>query len=395
LLVEHDRILAIVQPSEVESASADRVLDLEGATLLPGLIDAHVHMAMSAGATHEAVWSDLQADADQGALPYRVAGNAVAALRAGITTVRDLGDYQLVSLALRRAAQRGLVDAPTLLLAGMPLTCPGGHLHRMGFVVRGVEQVRAAVRQLVEAGVDWIKVMASGGNMTPESDGLHPQFTFAELEALVDEAHASGKWVAAHALCTEAIGRAVLAGVDTIEHGLWRGSDGRPCWDEKVVELMAQRGVTVTATLGGYLRASLAAERTRSEKADSRQADLAAFWEPYHRLRAAGVRVIAASDAGVRLTPIGDPARMLQLLVDGFGLPFGDALGLVTSEPAVALKLPDRGWFGAGARADILAIAGELARDSRQLEDVQMVMSGGRIVHRSVAANDRGLAVVA
>jgi imidazolonepropionase-like amidohydrolase len=382
LLVDCDRILAILPPAEVASASADQVLDLEETTLLPGLIDAHVHLSMSAGRTHAAVWSDLETDTAQGALPFRVAGNAASALRAGITTIRDLGDHRLVSLALRQAAQRGLTESPSLLLAGAPLTTPGGHLHAIGAVARGVDQVRAAVRRLAHAGVDWIKVMASGGNMTPDSDSLHPQFTAAEMHAVVDEAHAAGKLVAAHALCTEAIRIAVKGGVDTIEHALWRSGDGRHDWDESTVELMAERGVTVTATLGGYLRNLLLAEHSSTDERAAHAATLDDFWAPYRRLRAAGVRVIAASDAGVRLTPIDDPAGMLQLLTDGFGLRLPEALELLTAEPALALRLPDRGWLGAGARADVLAVAGDLECDSRHLANVQMVMSGGQILRR-------------
>jgi len=378
LLVEDDRILAVLRPAEVRSASADQVLDLEDATLLAGLIDAHVHLSMSAGPTHDAVWSDLRADAADGVLAYRAAANAAAALQAGITTVRDLGDHQLVSLGLRRAERRGLAKTPNLLLAGAPITTPGGHLHPIGLVVRGVDQVRSAVRRLAEAGVDWIKVMASGGNMTAESDGLHPQFVAEELRALVEEAHELGKKVAAHALCTHAIRLAVEAGVDTLEHGLLRSADGQMEWNQAIVEQMAERGISVTATLGGYLRALMhdhaASTSVRSE--------LAAFWDPYQRLRAAGVRVIAASDAGVRLTPIGDPAGMLRLLCYGFDLSFPDALAMLTTEPALALGLADRGWLGPCARADVLAVRGELEGDARRLADVEMVMLGGRIVRR-------------
>jgi imidazolonepropionase-like amidohydrolase len=276
-------------------------------------------------------------------------------------------------VGLRQAVRRNLLAAPDLLLAGPPITVPGGHLHRIGLVARGVDQARAAVHTALGHGIDVVKIMASGGIMTPESDSLRPQFALDELRAMVDVAHAAGTPVAAHALSVAAMRVAVEAGVDTIEHGRWIGPDGQPEWDPSLAERMARQEIAVTFTLGGYLRRDLP-----RNVGDAVPTTLTAFWEPYARLRAAGVHVIAASGAGVRLTPIDDPAGMLELLVNGFGVRSVEALDLLTRHPADALGLPDRGRLERGARADVIALDGDPRQDPSALRRVRLVVQDGR-----------------
>jgi imidazolonepropionase-like amidohydrolase len=381
LLLEDERIEALLDPSESEGIQADRLLDFSAWTVLPGLVDAHVHLAMGAGSSHEAVWRQIRRDTVEGLLPFRVARNACAAMRAGLTTVRDLGDRDGVTLGLRRAARAGLAEAPDLVLAGSPITSPGGHLCNIGIIARGVKAVQVAVEQLVTAGVDQIKVIASGGNMTPGSNPLLPQFDAQELAALVNAAHAAGKRVAAHALCATAIRLAVQAGADTIEHGLWQDERGEDAFDPVLAEQMARSGVAVVMTLSGYLRRDLPGPNDKPGEAEAKQQRLAHFWAPYARLRKAGVRVVAASDAGVRFTPISHPARMLKLLVYGFRLPLREALAMLTVEAAAAIGLTDRGALVGGQRADLVAVEGDLLADPSVLRQVRAVLLAGRLVH--------------
>lgn len=366
LMVEGTRIVAVLNARDAESASADKYVDLPEVTLAPGLIDAHVHLSMNAAPSHADVWKGLEDEARLGTLSNRVTSSAEAALRAGITTVRDLGDVAAITLQVR--AHR-TVTMPKLLLAGPPITSPGGHLDQIGLVARGPEQVRDAAQSLVRQGVDVVKVMASGGNMTTHSDGLRPQFSVDELRAIVEVAHEAGIPVTAHALCVEAIRVAVEAGIDSIEHATMRGADGLDDWDHRLVERMARQGVWVTVTLGGYLR-----------ELPPAHPDLGRFWAPFARLRAAGVRVVAASDAGVRLTPIDAPAGMLSLLIDGFRLPGQDALDLLTREPADALGLQDRGRLEPCSTADVIGLDGDPTMDATALRRVRLAVRAGELV---------------
>jgi hypothetical protein len=199
VLVEDGRITA-VEPGDVGPSPDREVLDLGDVTLLPGLIDAHVHLCLDAG---EQPVAHLAAAGDD-ALLSLMRANAATALAAGITTVRDLGDRAFLAVALREELATGAGTAPEIVAAGPPLASPGGHCHFLGGEVTGVDGIRCAVRGAVERGADLIKIMGTGGVLTPHTDTLAPQFTLAEVTvddgvridtALVDRMAASGTWV--------------------------------------------------------------------------------------------------------------------------------------------------------------------------------------------------------
>lgn len=195
VLVDRGRVLA-VETSRTDPPDGAAVVDLPGCTLLPGLIDTHVHLAFDAGPDPI---GDLAARDDETALAA-MADAARRQLRAGVTTVRDLGDRGYLALELR---QRDPVDLPTIVSAGPPLTTPGGHCHFLGGAASGAAGVRAAVVEHAQRGVDLVKVMVSGGFLTPGSSAERPQYGHAELEVIVDEAHRHGLPVTAHAHATE------------------------------------------------------------------------------------------------------------------------------------------------------------------------------------------------
>ena len=217
------------------------VTDLAGATLLPGLVNTHVHLAFDASS--DPVGSLARREDTE--VVEAMAHAARAALRGGVTTVRDLGDHGYLSLGLR-----GRMDLPTIVAAGPPITTPGGHCHYLGGATApGTEDVRASVREHADRGVDVIKIMASGGNLTPGSRQDLAQFPPEVLRAAVDEAHRLGLRVTAHAHAVTAIADAVAAGVDGLEHVTFWTEDGVDA-PAHLIRLIATAAIVVGATVG-------------------------------------------------------------------------------------------------------------------------------------------------
>jgi imidazolonepropionase-like amidohydrolase len=223
VFVENGCITAV--ESGIEPPQDAEVLDLGAVTMLPGLIDAHVHLGFDAGPKPVAT---MMAD-DDTTLILRMRHAAGRALAAGITTVRDLGDRRYLGGVLREWFRAGVVEpGPEILTAGPPITVTGGHCHFMGGEADGELEVRRAVRSRVKNGADVIKIMATGGHLTPATNPQLPQYTVAELAAAVDEAHRLGRTLTAHAHGPAGIAAAVTAGVDGLEHckgALSRGKD--------------------------------------------------------------------------------------------------------------------------------------------------------------------------
>ena len=359
------------------------MLDLGDATLLPGLIDTHVHLAFDAGLDPVATL----AARDDDAVLESMAQAAAAQLRAGVTTVRDLGDRDYLALRLRES-RTGL---PTIVAAGPPITSAGGHCHFLGGVAeRGV---RDAVREHAERGVDVIKVMASGGGMTPEPDVQTPQFTPDDLAALVDEAHRHGLPVTAHAHALEAIVDGVAAGVDGLEHCTF--IDG-----ERVHAARRRgRGHRAAPDRGGRdARARPGSlPPPRPPASDEDHADLMATLA---RLIREGAVVVAGTDAGIApVKPHGVlPHGLLHLAQ--LGMSPAEALTAGTSTAAQVCGLGDRkGRRAAGLRRrpsgrrrrpahrpHRAAAAGRRAGGRAPDHD------GGRVMRRLLAALVRALA---
>jgi imidazolonepropionase-like amidohydrolase len=288
-------------------------------------------------------------------------------LRAGVTTVRDLGDPNYLSLELRDRP-----DLPTIVAAGPPVTTVGGHCHFLGGAVASTPAaVRAAVRQRVDRGCDVVKIMASGGTMTPGSAQYLPQFGVPELRAAVDEAHRHGLPVVAHAHASEGIANALAAGVDGLEHvSFWSadGVDDRP----DLLDLIAERQVVVGVSIGsGSVSTRPAAVAARVPR----------IMAAYARLITSGAVVVAGTDAG-----IGPPKRHPSLpnavpqLVE-LGMTPRDALRSVTALAAEACGLSGRkGRLAPGFDADLLAVSGDPLTNPAAIHDVQAVYRDGTLV---------------
>jgi imidazolonepropionase-like amidohydrolase len=362
VLVDGERIAGVEGPDHDLPAGTD-VTTYDG-TLLPGLVDAHVHLVADAslgGLERVASLSDDEVDAVIAASLDRQAA-------AGVTTVRDLGDRGYRTLAFRDRSSPGV---PRVVCAGPPLTVPAGHCHYLGGAVAGDDAVAAAVRERVERGVDVVKVMASGGMLTAGTDVMGVQFTPAELSLVVRHAHEAGLPVVAHAHSLAGAWHALEAGVDGIEHFTCLTESGVRTPDDLLVRLAAG-SVVVDPTLGTDV-----AKVPPVELAPPQIRELATRFglvaQEFFRnqaarmaqLRAHGVVVVTGTDAGIGpMKDHGSTWRAVLQLTDGGGHDLAEALASATSVSARVCGVDDRtGRLAAGLAADLLVVDGDLRED--------------------------------
>jgi imidazolonepropionase-like amidohydrolase len=376
VLVRGDRIIGFGAALNAVAPPDARRIPLPGATLLPGLIDAHSHLLLHP--YNETSWDDQVLLEPLSLRVARAVSHARRTLEAGFTTLRDLGTEGAGDAdgGLRDAIDQGIVPGPRLRIANRAIVATGSYGPR-GFDPRwqapqgaeeadGLDGVTRATRAQIGRGADWVKVYADY-RWGPAGEA-RPTFTQNELERIVEVARSSGRPVVAHASTAEGMRRAVLAGVETIEHG----DGGTP----EVFRLMAQRGVALCPTLA----AGEAVRQYRGWRkgADAEPAQITEKRASFRRALAARVTICNGSDAGVFAH--GDNARELELMVE-YGLPALDALKAATSVNAKLLHLDDRlGAVRVGFLADLVAVEGDPAVRISDLRKVKLVMKNGDIV---------------
>ncbi|MEV6166485.1 amidohydrolase family protein [Streptomyces sp. NPDC052052] len=352
------------------AAPGTEVMRFAKGTLLPGLIDAHVHLAFD-DHSDDPVGALRAAGAP--ALALNAAGAALRLLGSGVTTVRDLGDRDGVGVALRDSIRDGVLPGPRILAAGAPVTVPGGHCWFLGGEAQGIDGVRAVVRANLAAGADLIKVMATGGTLTPGGPApAEPQFSVAELKVAVKEAHAAGSRVAAHVHGVAGVEVALDAGVDTLEHcsfisaaGPAAGPENRP----DVIDRIAESGTFVCPTYSGSL------DRAAAGIGNDR---LRPWLDVVLRQHERGVRLIAGTDAGIPGAGFDEYAVGLGWFVRA-GLPAPTVVEMATSRAAEALGLSDvTGRLAPGLDADLLVVQGDPRQDISVLGAPEMVVARGR-----------------
>jgi len=351
-------------PREARSA---RSVDGSGRTLTPGLIDCHVHLNFDGG-------PDFAGEAAQMELALasiKATANARKHLAAGVTTVRDLGGLGTCELA--GAIERGVVPGPRVVAAGRALTVTGGHGHNVAFAreVDGADAVRRAVREEIKAGAKAIKVVATGGVLTPGIGATFTAFTPEEIGAAVDEAHSWGRGVAAHAIGSEGVTGSVRAGVDSVEHCVQL--------TKATATAMAERGTF----RGPTLSAAFGMIEHPAELPDYALEKISSVIEDAERSQAlslrAGVRHVCSTDAGTPFNPHGGAALELARLV-GWGMRPLDAMVAATAHGAELLRVPGIGVVRAGAVADLVLFDANPVDDIGALTSPRTVWQGGAVV---------------
>ena len=370
---------------EVSGASPDgtpfpeEALDLEGRTLMPGLIDAHAHLSSDISRSPgfgppPALKGELPRPRELGY--FVLAKTASVLLEAGVTSIRDVGSYDDEAIALREAVRLGIVPGPRILSCGriISATAPGGAIFTTMYrEADGVDDMRRAVREQLRRGADFVKLMATGARSVVAEDPEPAQMTFDELGAIVDEAHRMGVRVAAHVEGLAGARLAVESGVDTIEHGLSLHRE------PGLLDAMARAGIVLVPTLSTFHDL---AERFTDAFApalvDQAKRQLEEAYATLVAARSAGVILAMGHDSG----PPGDNAIELVRMVDG-GLSALEGISAATQGSASALELPDVGTVTPGAIADLLVIDGDPLADVgvlREPERIWMVVQGGNLV---------------
>jgi imidazolonepropionase-like amidohydrolase len=380
LLIEGDRIVG-VSPTSVPAGATE--IDLGDVTLLPGLMDMEVNLLMG-GPNHTSPLVPVQEDPALRTL--RAVANGQRTLRAGFTTVRNLGLFVqtgglLLDVALMKAIDMGWVDGPRIVPAGHAISPTGGHLDPTMFqalaphvlpltveegIANGVAEVRKAVRYQIKYGARVIKVVASGGVMSHTGPAGARQYSTEELEAIVDEAHRAGLKVAAHCHGDEAARVAIECGIDCLEHG--------SLMSDETLDLLVERGTFLVATtyLADGMDTSHAAPELQAKAAEVFPRARRTISKAIDR----GIRVACGTDAPA--IPHGRNAKELVALVERGMTPL-QALRAATTVAADLIDVDDRGRLEVGLLADIIAVPGDPLTDITMTESVSFVMKGGQV----------------
>ena len=366
VLVDDQKISKVAPCGEFDGFSGDKV-DTSGGTLLPGLIDCHVHLVYSGEADPKSRLLNLK----PGQIVMNAFENAQKTLRSGVTSIRDLGGRDYLEFAVRDACNSGRQLGPTIKAAGRMICMTGGLGNVFGRIADGPDEVLKAVREQIHAGSDVIKLMATGGVMTPGVNPEDAHYTEEELRVGVNEGHRFHRTCASHAQGSAGILNAVRAGMDSIEHGIFM--------TQECLEAMLEKGTYLVPTLAAvnniYINRDKGIPDFIVEKTirvrERHHQSIKMFYE-------AGGKIAMGTDAGTPFNVHGDNSQELQFMVD-LGISNSDALSFSTADAADLMGLADRGQISEGYIADLLIVSGN------PVEDISVVANQKN--HRSVIKN--------
>ena len=377
-----DKLITSIDKGFISLPENFSLIDLRGLTLMPGLMDMHVHLGQEYQSKSE---RPIKTERETSAILASV--HALTTLKAGFTTVRQVGDSGLIAISLRDAINKGYVKGPRIYTSGKSIATTGGHADPTNGksiddydypvaedgVINGPYDAYTAVRQRYKDGADGIKLTVTGGVLSVAKSGDNPQFTFEEVEAVVKAAKDYGMWVAVHAHGAQGMKRAVLAGVDSVEHGTFM--------TDEVMDLMIERGTYYVPTISA---GEFVAEKSKIDnyfpeivrpKAASVGPQIGAtFNKAYDK----GVKIAFGTDAGVQ--PHGTNWMEFVFMVQ-YGMPNMEAIQSSTIETARFLDIDDKlGSIEVGKIADLVAVNGNPLKDIKVMEFVEFVMKNGEVI---------------
>lgn len=383
IIVDGNKIVDIVD-GKAMGADTDTFIDLTGYTIMPGLMDMHTHLSyqQEGPAGYMKRFTNNEADYAINAVVY-----AERTLMAGFTTVRNLGDTSNETIALRKAINAGKIPGPRIYSAGKSIATTGGHAdptnslssklmqvpEPIDGVINGIAEAREAVRQRYKDGADLIKITATGGVLSVAKNSQNPQFMTDELEAIVQTAKDYEMTVAVHAHGKEGMRRAIMAGVDSIEHGTYM--------DKDLFKLMRKNDVFYVPTIlaGDFVAEKAKIDGYFPEIVRPKAAEIGPLiQDTFSRAHANGVTIAFGTDSGV--SPHGDNAKEFALMVEA-GMSEMDAIRSATLNTAKLLKIDDEfGTIEEGKIADLVAVSGDPLQNITLLENMQFIMKDGKVV---------------
>lgn len=376
LISEGTRITWIGPEARLPEGAADTAIDGGGGTVMPGMINCHVHLANDGS-------PDLFGQAERDSVTIaalRGYKNLQLTLQSGVTSVRDCGAASGIAIDLARAVQDGLVTGPRIRAAGRVITMTGGHGHFIGREADGPDGVRAATRAEIKAGAHFIKAMATGGVLTPGVIPTQTALQQDELEQVARESHNAGRRAACHAIGNGGIKNAIRAGIDSIEHGFYL--------DDEALQLAIDHGTVLVPTLiavnqivnngGTGAIPDWVVEKAESESGHHRNS--------FGMAVKSGMKIAAGTDAGTPFNPHDYMPAEMALMVE-YGLAPTDAIVAATRNAAYNLGLdPDIGTLEVGRIADVIVVDGDPATDIAAMEQVRFVMKEGQVARNDFAA---------
>lgn len=379
LLIDGEHIVKIgllEDFAELIQCEKPTILDMRGYYVMPGMIDGHLHLSFSSSSQP---LKELYEDDDETIL-LRMVKAAQMELRSGVTTVRDSGARGMSVLKLRDFIKSGEIQGPDIISAGMPITITGGHCNFCGLECDSKEDVVKAVRWLCKEGVDYIKVMISGGNMTPGSDSLIDQYPEEILQAITKEAHMRGKKVSGHVHSTVGIERAIEAGLDILDHCSFKSENGED-YRQDLVDRMASKGIAVNPAVGkAYVLPPEEAAPLPDKIAMWGEFQQSRF-KTTERMYRSGVKIVAGTDAGCKNTKFDEFYLTMNLMHEKMHMPKEAVIASATFLAARTLGIGDKvGTLEEGKLADIVVLKKDPLESLLNLREVLYVMKRGERV---------------
>jgi imidazolonepropionase-like amidohydrolase len=369
-----------VGPSDAAPASestSEHVIDARGLTLLPGLIDSHVHLC--AEPLRPPTYDPMGIGEDQ--LALHVLSHAQQALRAGITTLVDCGGREYVTLTVRDSINAGVVSGARILTTGLGITITGGHFNWFAIEADDESELRKAARTLIKHGVDHIKLFGTDGGVTMTSNPAMAQYSVQEFRTVIEEAERGGVTVTTHVHGTPGIRNAIAAGIHRLEHCQFFNEEGGISFDTELTEQIVEKGIPISLGMARRWRTTSEIEEHLTPRQLKQRGIREERIGVLRRFREMGVKIVASTDAGMTSTPFDDLPNLMTFLHLEVGMTVPEVIHSATGRAAEAIGVSDTiGTIEPGKAADLLLIDGNPEQTISALTSPRYVIKAGVVI---------------